>query len=56
MNLDLTWPDFCVTNAIVVVTGISTAVIGWRLPEVSLTLPALGLINYLFFHIRPTLV
>jgi len=30
--------------------------IGWRLPEVSLTFPALTLINSLFFHIGPTLV
>jgi hypothetical protein len=30
--------------------------IGWRLPEVSLTFPALALINSLFFHIGPPLV
>ena len=56
LKLDLTWSDFYVINAIVVVTGISTAMIGWRLPEVSLTFPALALINSLFFHIGPTLV
>ncbi len=56
MKLDLTWSDFYVTKAIAVVTGISTAMIGWRLPEVSLTFPALALINALFFHIGPTLV
>ena len=56
MKLDLTWSDFYVINAIVVVTGISTAMIGWRLPEVSLTFPALALINSLFFHVGPPLV
>lgn len=56
MKLDLTWSDFYVINAIVVVTGISTAMIGWRLPEASLMFPALALINSLFFHIGPTLV
>ena len=56
LKLDLTWSDFYVTNAIVVVAGISTAMIGWRLPEVSLMFPALALINALFFHIGPTLV
>ena len=30
--------------------------IGWRLPEVSLTFPALALVNATFFHIGPTLV
>lgn len=56
LKLDLTWSDFYVTNAIVVVAGISTAMIGWRLPEVSLMFPALALINALFFYIGPTLV
>lgn len=55
LKLDLTWSDFYVTNAIVV-TGISTAMIGWRLPEVSLTFPALALSNALLFHIGLTLV
>ena len=56
LKLDLNWTDFYVTNAIVVVVGICTAVIGWRLPEVSLTFPALALVNALLFHIGPTLV
>lgn len=56
LKLDLTWSDFYVTNAIVVVTGISTAMIGWRLPEVSLRFLALALINALFFHIGSPLI
>jgi Protein of unknown function with HXXEE motif len=53
---NFTWADFYVTNSVVVVAGISTAVIGWRLPEASLAFPALALINAVFFHIDPTLV
>ena len=30
--------------------------IGWRLPEVSLTFPTLALVNALLFHIGPTVV
>ncbi len=56
LKLDLTWADFYVTNAIVVVAGICTAMIGWRLPEVSLMFPALALVNAVLFHIGPTLV
>ena len=56
LKLDLSWTDFYVTNAIVVVAGICTAMIGWQLPEVSLMFPALALVNALVFHIGPTLV
>ena len=56
LKLDLSWADFYVTNAIVVVAGICTAMIGWQLPEVSLMFPALALVNALVFHIGPTLV
>lgn len=56
LALDLTWADFYVTNSVVVVAGISTAMIGWRLPEVSLAFPALALINAVFFHVGPTLI
>jgi Protein of unknown function with HXXEE motif len=56
LKLDLSWADFYVTNAIVVVAGICTAMIGRQLPEVSLMFPALALVNALLFHIGPTLV
>ena len=56
LKLELSWADFYVTNAIVVVAGICTAMMGWQLPEVSLMFPALALVNALLFHIGPTLV
>jgi hypothetical protein len=55
-NFDLGWADFYTTNAIVVVAGICTAMVGWKLPEVSLMFPALALVNGVVFHIGPTLL
>lgn len=52
----LTWTDFYVANAAVVVTGLSAAMVGWRLPGFALTLPALQLINGIGFHLLPTLL
>jgi hypothetical protein len=56
LGLPVTWPDFYVTNAVVVVLGIVAAQVGWRLPAISLAFPALMLINAVFFHIAPFVV
>jgi Protein of unknown function with HXXEE motif len=48
--------DFYVTNSLVVVVGVCTAMVGWRLPGISLAFPALALINAVFFHIGPTVL
>lgn len=53
LNLSVDWPMFYVTNAIVIVLGIVSAEIGWRLPALSLAFPALMIINAVFFHILP---
>ncbi len=53
-KLPVTPADFYVTNSVVVVAGVCSAMVSWRLPEVSLTFPALALINAVFFHIGPT--
>ena len=53
LNLPVDWPQFYVTNSLVVVLGIVAAEIGWRLPVLSLAFPALMLINAVFFHILP---
>lgn len=52
----VTWPDFYVTNAVVVVLGIVAAQVGWRLPAIALAFPALMLINAVFFHVAPFFV
>jgi hypothetical protein len=53
--MPLSWADFSVTNAVVVVVGISAAMVRWRLPEVSLAFPALALVNAMLSHIGPTI-
>ena len=52
----ISWPTFYVANAAVMVLGISSAMVGWQLPAFGLIIPALQLINGIFFHIAPTLV
>lgn len=52
----LTWKDFYLTNAIVIILGICCAMVGWNSPTFSLVLPGLMLINALFFHILPTII
>lgn len=56
LHLPVDWPQFYVTNAVVVVLGIAAAEIGWKLPAISLAFPALMLINAVFFHIAPWVV
>lgn len=56
LRLPVDWPMFYLTNAAVILLGVVCAMVGWRLPELSLTLPALMTINAIFFHILPTVV
>lgn len=55
LELPVDWPTFYVTNAAVIALGVCCAMVGWRLPAFSLTLPALMAINAVFFHILPTI-
>jgi hypothetical protein len=50
-----TWTDFWATNGLLIVFGISAAVVGWQAPGFALAFPALCLINALFFHVVPSL-
>lgn len=52
----LEWSDFYVANAAVIVTGACAATVGWHVTAFALILPALQLINGIFFHIIPTIV
>ncbi|MFO0579146.1 MAG: HXXEE domain-containing protein [Polyangia bacterium] len=56
IGLGFTWSDFYLTNAEVIVLGASAAMIGWRMPQVSLGFPALALVNGVFFHILPSVL
>jgi hypothetical protein len=49
------WSTFYVTNAVVIVIGVTTAMIGWRMPAVALAFPALMVINAVLFHLLPSL-
>ena len=53
LGLPVEWPDFYITNAVVVVLGIVAAALVPSLPMVTLGFSALMLINAVFFHIFP---
>ncbi len=56
LGLPVTWPDFYVTNGIVVVLGIGAAELAGELPMVALAFAALMLVNAVFFHVLPMIV
>lgn len=55
IGLQVGWPDFYLTNGIVVVLGISAAMMAPEAPTLALGFPALMLINTIFFHILPVI-
>lgn len=55
IGIPVTWTDFYLTNAAVIVLSVCLASIGWRVPAISLIYPGLMLINAIFFHIIPTI-
>ena len=54
LRLAVSWDQFYLTNAAVVVLGICTAIVGWKLPAFSLMFPALAMVNAIVFHLLPT--
>ena len=56
IKLPVEWPDFYITNAVVVSVGIAQAMLASTMPLVSLTFTGLMLINALFFHFMPMIV
>lgn len=56
IKLPVTWPDFYVTNSLVIVLGICCANVATTQPQLALVLPALMLINATFFHVLPMIV
>lgn len=55
VGLPVEWPDFYVTNSVVVVLGMAAAMVADEVPVAALTYAALMLINAIFFHILPVL-
>jgi hypothetical protein len=52
----VSWTDFYLINAAVIIGGICMAVVGWQIPSFSLMLPALMLINGILVHLLPSLI
>lgn len=55
IKLPVEWPDFYVTNGIVVALGIAQAMLADTLPLIALGFAGLMLINALFFHVLPVI-
>ncbi len=53
LHLPVQWPDFYITNSLVIVLGLVAAEIAPVLPALALSFPALMLINATFFHVAP---
>lgn len=53
IKLPVNWVHFALVNGVVIVLGVACASVAWALPEFSLSLPALMLINATFFHVLP---
>jgi Protein of unknown function with HXXEE motif len=53
IGLPVEWPDFYVTNAVVIVFGIAQAGLSDSMTIAPLTFAALMLINATFFHVLP---
>jgi hypothetical protein len=56
LRLPVDWPTFYLVNALVIVVGISCAVIGWQEAWFALAFPAAMLINATVFHVAPTMI
>lgn len=55
LRLPAEWHEFYVFNAFVVLYGVISAIIGWKLPILSLSFLAFMIINTIFFHMVPFL-
>lgn len=56
LGLQAEWSEFYIVNAIVIVLGVSCAMVGWRKPAAALAFPAFMLVNAVLFHITPVIV
>ncbi len=55
-RIDLRWSEFFAVNAAFMMFAMMCAVLGAKWPAISLALPALAIINGVFFHILPTIL
>ena len=54
MKLPAEWSEFYVVNAVVILFGCVSAIIGWKCPMIALSFPALMLVNTVF-HLVPVI-
>ncbi|MBP2645121.1 MAG: hypothetical protein H6Q75_561 [Firmicutes bacterium] len=55
LKIPAEWNEFYVFNAVVILYGCVSAIVGWKCPALALSYPAFMIINLVFFHIIPTL-
>jgi hypothetical protein len=55
-KINISWNDFYLINCIVIIYGVCIASIGINNLYISLTFPALMIINAIIFHILPTII
>lgn len=53
IKLPVEWPDFYITNSVVVAVGIAQAMLAPTMPLIPLAFTGLMLINAVFFHFLP---
>jgi hypothetical protein len=53
---NIRWRDFFVMNGALLALGLASTLVGWRLAWVGLFMPALQLINGVFFHLIPSII
>lgn len=56
LYVQVTWEQAHLINAIVVLMAVSGAAIGWRLPALSLVMPAVLIVNAFGFHLGFSLI
>lgn len=56
LRVPVTWEQAHLVNAVVTLTAIAGASIGWRNPALSLVMPAVLIVNALGFHLGFTLI
>ena len=56
LGIAMPTPRFVIMNLVLVVMACVLAKIGWKLPALSLVIPAATLVNAIFFHILPTVI
>ena len=56
LGIAMPTPRFVIMNLVLVVIACFLAKVGWKLPTLSLVIPAATLVNAICFHILPTVV